>query len=684
MTAGYPPAHRGGDVDVVAGLSFADPFRALENAADPTVAAWQRAQAELADQYTNAVPGIERLTARVDHYTAERTPAIPRYAGGRWFRTDDGRVVVADEVFGDGTTVLDTADHPGPDGRAPFLSWHSPSPDGSLLAVGLCYDGSEANTIRIADVRSGRLLDDRPPHVLMDNWTGGAQWLADSSGFLYVALDGPPETFALRIFRHEIGKPTPLEPEPVPLQHSAGLDYTAVFVSRCGRWAVAAQGLVRPKPVAVLNLPDGEWRPFLTDLDATVTGHVVGDEYVAVTDLRADRGRVVAIPLGSASDPATWRTIVPESEAVLRSVTPVGDALYLAELVDTFARVRVVGPDGADLGEVKLPGRGAIAEPSFPLLNPLPKGHPDEFLFGFSSLTESWSVHRHRRPGDYTVETLQPPRVRLDAVVEDLWAISADGTRVPYHLIRRPDIDITAPQPTLITAYGGYNAPFSPRFPRAMAAVVEAGGVLVHGHLRGGAEFGQSWWRGGRMRNKANCYADVIAIAEDLIARGRSSAGQLAVTGGSNGGHMAGAALTLRPELWRVVVPRVPVLDLVGACRHPYGRAAIAEELADPDDPADVRRLAAISPYLLVRDGIAYPAVYVDAGDTDTRCPAWHGRKFVARLQEATSSELPVLLRVWENAGHGWATPRHLEVLEQTAWIAFVIDQLGLSLAPVS
>ncbi len=678
MTSGYPAAPRGEDLDVLAGLSFPDPFHALENAADPAVAAWQREQAELADQYTNAVPGIDRLRERVDHYTVERTAAIPRYAGGRWFRTDSGRVLVADEPFGDGTTVLDTADHHGPDGRAPFLSWYSPSPDGALLAVGLCFDGGEANTIRIADVRSGRLLDDRPPHVLMDNWTAGAQWLPDSSAFLYVALDGPPDSFALRIFRHDIGKPAPAGPEPVPLLHSAGLDYTAVFVSRCGRWAVAAQGLVRPKPVAVLNLPDGEWRSFLTDLDATVTGHVIGDEYVAVTDLGADRGRVVAIPLTSASDPATWRTVVPETNAVLRSVTPVGDVLYLAELDDTYARVRVVGLDGADLGEVRLPGHGALAEPSFPLMNPLPKGHPDEFLFGFSSLTESWGIHRHR-PGDDSIETLQPPRVRLDAVVEDLWATSADGTRVPYQVIRRPDVEVTEPQPTLVFAYGGYNVPHSPRFPRAMAAFVEAGGVLVHGHLRGGAEFGLSWWRGGRMRNKANCYADVIAIAEDLIARGRTSTDRLAVTGGSNGGHMTGAALTLRPDLWRAAVPRVPVLDLVGACRHPYGRAAVAEELADPEDPGDVSRLAAISPYLLVENGTAYPAVYVDAGDTDSRCPAWHGRKFVARLQEASSSEHPILLRVWENVGHGWATPRHLEVLEQTAWIAFVVDQLALT-----
>jgi prolyl oligopeptidase len=463
-----------------------------------------------------------------------------------------------------------------------------------------------------------------------------------------------------------------------------------VFVAPGGRWVVAAQGLVRPKPVAVLDLSgsDGRWRPFLTKLDATVTGHVIGDEYVAVTDHGANRGRVVAIPLtsdpltpGTSGDPATWRTVVPEDDSVLCSVTPVGDTIYLTELADTYARVRVVDLDGAELGQVPLPGRGALAAPSFPLMKALPAGHPDEYLFGFSSLTESWGVYRHR-PGDVGIETLKPPRVRLDAVVEDLWATSADGTRVPYHVVRRPDVPADAPQPTLVYAYGGYNAPLVPRFPRGMAAFVDAGGVLVHGHIRGGAEFGLDWWRGGRMRDKPNCYADLFAIAEDLIARGRTTAGRLAVTGGSNGGHMAGAAVTLRPDLWRAAVPRVPILDLVGACRESYGRAAVAEELADPDDPAAVAGLASISPYHLVREGTAYPAVYLDVGDTDARCPAWHGRKFAARLQEASASpagDRPIFLRVWENAGHGWATPKDVEIRENTAWLAFVIDQLGLT-----
>jgi prolyl oligopeptidase len=682
----YPPAPHGDDVERIAGLTFPDPYRPLEDGADEAVAAWQAAQTALADGYVAALPGLDRLRGLVAHHLVARV-GLPVHAGGRWFRAEhapgatQAHVVVADGPFADGRTVADAADHVDGEGRTPFLSWLSPSPDGRLLAVGLCHDGSEANTIRLVDVESGTVLDDRPSQLLMDSWMGGAQWLADSSGFFYVALDGPKDDFLLRVYRHDVGRPARTAPEDVPLVEGAGQDYVGVFVSRDGRYAVASQNLMQPRPVAVLDLHDeaAGWRPFVDRLDATVAGHVVGDELVAVTDVDAPRGRLVAIPLASATpnDPSTWRTLVPASDAVIRSATPIGDVLYVAEFVDTYARLRIVGRDGAPLGEVPLPGRGAIAEPPFPLMALKPPNHPDELVFSFSSLVESWGVYRHR-PGVAALETLQQPEVRLDATVEDRWATSPDGTRVPYHVVRPAGATPAGPRPALIYAYGGFNVPRVPDYPRAMAAFVEAGGLFVLAHIRGGAEFGLEWWEGGRLARKQNCYADLYAVAEDLVAAGLSAVDRLAVTGGSNGGLMSGVAVTQRPDLWRAVVPRVPLLDVLGACREPYGRAAVAEEFGDPDDPDDVARLATFSPYHLVRDGTAYPAVYLDVGATDPRCPPWHGRKLAARLQEASAGDEPILLRIWENVGHGWATARDTEIAQNTAWLAFVLDRVGL------
>jgi prolyl oligopeptidase len=216
-----------------------------------------------------------------------------------------------------------------------------------------------------------------------------------------------------------------------------------------------------------------------------------------------------------------------------------------------------------------------------------------------------------------------------------------------------------------------------------MAAFVAAGGVFVHAHLRGGGEFGLEWWQSGRMSRKQNGYDDLYAIAEDMIAAGLCTPRTLAVTGGSNGGLMAGVALTQRPELWAVVVPRVPVLDLVGACRDPYGRQAVMEEMADIEDPAEVLRLTTFSPYHLVRDGVSYPAVFLDAGDTDPRCPPWHARKLAARLQAATSSNAPILLHIWENVGHGWATDKDVAIIQNAEWLAFTLRHLGVEVLPV-
>jgi len=446
--------------------------------------------------------------------------------------------------------------------------------------------------------------------------------------------------------------------------------------------------MLNPIPVAVLDLAarKPQWRPFVTDAQGTVAGRVIGDRYVAVTDIGAPRGRVVGIPLDSSTpnDSASWEEIVPESEAVIRSVWPVRDHLYVTEFVDTYARVRMFTVDGRLAGEVPLPGLGAIAELPFPLMNASAPTDESCFLFGFSSLIASWGTYLHR-PGANEIVTLVAPEVTLDeAVVEDHWAVSSDGTRIPYHVVRLTRATAELPRPTLMYAYGGFNAPWVPQFPGAMAAFVAAGGLFVHCHLRGGGEFGLDWWSGGRLKNKQNCYRDLYAIAEDLIARGATRSDVLAVTGGSNGGLMAGVAAVQRPDLWCAVVPRVPLMDLIGACRDPYGRNAVSIDFGNPDDADEVRRLAGFSPYQMIEDGKAYPAVYIDAGDTDPRCPPWHARKFAARLQAAQAEDAPILVRIWSNVGHGWATAKDVEIEEHTEWLAFVMQQVGLTCGSMS
>ncbi|WP_165191512.1 prolyl oligopeptidase family serine peptidase [Caulobacter soli] len=680
----YPSTRTTSATDERCGVVFQDPYHWLEEDTQE-VRDWQRAQATLASDHVRAWPHYDALKQSVGRYLGSRFGAPPREANGLWFRTEapagttQACVLVADTLLGEGRIVFDPRwENPQ---SPPFVSWIAPSPDGKVLAVGVCADGSENNTIRLIDVDTATLRGDAPTELLMDSWLGGVQWLGDSSGFYFTGLTGPKHAFRQQVFLHRLGAAA-AEPIQVPLPADSQ-EYRGVTVSRCGRWAVLHYRLGSPAPAALLDLsdPSGGWRPFVSKLEGTVAGLVVGDRYIAATDVGAARGRVVAIPLDSPTpnDPATWEVLVPESESVVRSLKLVGEHLYVNEFVDTYARVSIVTLDGAPVGQVPLPGKGAISELPFLIMHVFGVTASDQFLFGFSTLTSAWGVYLHK-PGADHVETVKAPDVTIEnAVIEDHWAISADGSRVPYHTVRLASVDVTKPQPTLIYAYGGFNAPWLPQFPGPMAAFVAAGGVYVHGHLRGGGELGLDWWRGGSLKNKHNGYLDLYAIAEDLIASDRTTPQLLGVTGGSNGGLLAGVAITQRPHLWRVAIPRVPLFDVIGAMRDAYGRYVIAFEFGDPDDADEVRRMASFSPYHLVKKGVTYPAVFIDAGDTDPRCPPWHARKFAARLQAAQGGDAPILVHIWENVGHGWATPKDIQIEENTEWLAFAMQCLGLT-----
>lgn len=680
----YPLMRTENRVNSIVGLDFLDPYQWLE-AETEEVKHWQAAQSQLADHYVGEWPYFEALENSVGKYLGNRYCTFPQFAGRKWFRSGfDQRaghsgIIASDWPYGEGRLVY-TFDSETNKNTA-FIVSISPSLDGSLLAVGVCTDGSEYNSLRLIDVETGEKLSKAPDQLLLGGF--GVTWLPDSSGFYFQAMEGAPNDFKQQILFHCIatGEQTPVE---IPVPDKRRQEYMLITLSPDGRYHLANRGFPDMTPVAILDAdqPDPVWRPFITDIEGSVVGHIMGDALIAFTDVGAARGRVVSIALENknVNDTSTWTELVPESEAAIQSIRLVGNLIYISEFIDTYSRIRIADLTGKIVGEVPLPGKGTVEDVTNHLQKLMPKGHPDQYLFGFSSLTESWGIYRYH-PDTQKVETLQPPEVSLDnVVVEDHWAISADGTFIPYHSVRLADVDISTPQPTLMYGYGGYNYANIPKFPGAMAAFIMAGGVFVHCHLRGGSEYGRDWWQGGRMQNKQNCFDDVYAIAEDLIEKGLTTSDLLAINGRSNGGLMSGVVLTQRPDLWKAVVPQVPVLDLIGALRHPYGRDAIEIEYADPNSAAEIQAMVKYSPCHLVKEGVKYPAVYLDAGATDPRCPPWHARKFGARLQAATGSDAPVLIRIWEDAGHGQATTKDTLLLQYTSWLAFVMRQLGMKL----
>ncbi|MFD2470380.1 prolyl oligopeptidase family serine peptidase [Amycolatopsis silviterrae] len=679
----YPAARTVKDLDTVAGLSFPDPYRWLEDDSAET-AAWQEAQNSLTDAYLENLPHLSALRDLVSHCVADGTGSpnwmvepAPRFANGRWFRLDrlpdpdypDRAVlVVSGAPDGPGRVLYD----PNGDGNRQ-VSWFAPAPDGKTLACGVCADGSELGEIWLLDTETGGRLPDRIPHPTMGPLVT-PQWLPDSSGFFYTAGDLSGESFAFRAYFHALGEKPATEPEPVDVANAP-----AVQVAADGRHAVATA--VWPLPQYVCDLPDRTWRPFVQGIESSVAGVIDGDRYVAVTNHDAPRGRIVAIPFAEPkpSDPATWLELVPQSGRVLSQVRLIGGRLVATGSVDAEARAWVFDRAGRELEEVPLPGRGALPLDVLPSAALAPDGHPDDFVFVFSTPTSSPGLYRYRF-GSGQVDTLRAPRVHLPGATVSLrWAESADGTRVPYHLVLPDGAD--GALPALITAYGGGRVAWPAQFPGPVAAFVAAGGVLAISHQRGGGDLGSDWADAGRVEHKQNSFDDLYAIAEHLLDTGVTTREQLAVTGWSNGGMMAGIAYTQRPDLWAAVVAQCPILDVIGCHRHPYGRFAIGAEYGDLGDPEDVARLARMSPYQLVSDEVGYPALYVHAGGADVACPPGPVRKFVARVQAMAETSAPVLLRVWDDVGHGTATGRSDSVVHAAHWLAFLLERFGMDLS---
>ncbi len=674
----YPAARKAPEtVTYAAGVSFADPYRWMEEESDGALA-WQAEQDALTQAWLKDRPAYDAFARRVRALDAGHSLSIPKYAGGRWFRQhapagQDLEVVeVSQTPLGPGRRVIDLNAMRRDEPLA--LEFFRPSPDGRKIMFSWNEGGREGVHLHVIDVDSGvMLLEGLPQERVFFT-----AWLPDSSGFYYQGYDPSVSMTAARIFLHRLGEAPPSRAEDLELSHPVSWP----VVSPDGRHVVIFCDHLCPRPEYIRAVGDqGPWRPFLQGVTDMFRGVPMGDRFIAITNEGAPRGRLVSIPLATPTDRQTWRELIGASDDVLGSVLAVGDRIVLMDLVDSYSRVRVLSAAGEFQREIELPGRGLVNSfggvyAMFCMLDALAPGGPDEVVYLFNSPVQGPSLHL-ANVATGAVRQLSEPTAVLDAVVTDGGGVSGDGRRIPYRMVTRRDLDVSAPRPTIIFGYGGFNAAVLPGWIGAMlGAWVQAGGVVVIAHLRGGGEFGPDWWTEGRLKLKQNTFNDLYAVAEDLISRRATTPAMLGVNGGSNGGVMACVAAVQRPDLFGASVPQVPITDALGRRRDPITMGATLD-YGDPDDPEMVGALYAWSPYQNIKDGIAYPAVLIDSGMNDPRCPAWHGRKFVARLQEATTSDRPILLRVRAGAGHG-AVGAAAHVEQEAEVLSFFADQLGL------
>ncbi len=665
----YPDAERLDLVEDLHGHPVADPYRWLEDPADPRTQAWTEAQDALTAEVLGALPMRAGFAARLEQLVHAGAVGVPVWRGDRAFSTrrDPGQehgVLRVREA--DGTTrVLVDPMELDPAGTTTLDAW-SASWEGDRLAYQLSTGGDEESSLYVLDVATGEVLDgpiDRCRY-------SPVAWLPGGDELFYVrrlAPDQVPageEQFHRRVWRHRVGASA----DDDVLVHGEGSDpttYFGVHTSRDGRWLVVSgsAGTAPRDDVWIADLDgSGELRDFQVGVDAQTAAWVARDGRLwLMSDRDTPRWRLaVADPADPATwTPEAWQDVVPQqTDGVLSDVAlvdgPDGALQVLAvHAVDATSRLSVwAAPDSSahpgKLADVKGLGAGSISGVSSP-----PEGGTSAWV-GYTDYATPPSVLHWDAGSPTTLDSWEEAAVAgpvPDVTVVETHATSKDGT--PIHLFvlsagGSPD----QPRPTVLYGYGGFNVSLTPAYTAQALSWVAEGGVWAVANLRGGSEHGEEWHRAGMRERKQNVFDDFAAAGEHLVAQGWTTHGQLAVMGGSNGGLLVGATQTQRPDLAAAVVCSAPLLDMVRYELFGLGRTW-NDEYGTAEDPTELGWLLGYSPYHAVIEGTAYPAVLFTTFESDTRVHPLHGRKLAAALQHATSSDAPVVLRRETSVGHG-------------------------------
>lgn len=686
----YPDTRRDPIVDELHGVAVADPYRWLERGDDPDVQAWSAAQAALLLERSAGWTGREHWRRRVAELLAGGGVSVPTWRGERQFfmrRNPDQQHAVLLTVDPDGNErvlidpmVLDA------EGLTTLDAWQ-PSPDGTLLAYQLSEGGTEESTIRLMRVADGAPVDEAIDRVRYSP----IAWLADSSGYYYVRKPHPTLVpadevqYHRRVYLHLVG--TDAEHDDVEIFGAGQVitNYYGVDISRDGRWLQisASEGTAprndlwwadlhtsSPQAPALLAIQVG--------VDAQTWIHATGDGRALVyTDLDAPRGRILVAPVDDPR-PQHWQPLIAEHpESVLDRFILLEDGLDTPELHiawSTHTVASITAHDarsGQRLRELTLPGFGTIAG----LNDRYEGGH--EFWYSYTDHTTLGSVYRYdARTDAHTLWATPPGTVDVPPVhTHHVTYRSSDGTEVRMFVIA-PTAHPDTPRPAILYGYGGFGLSLEPAYSASKLAWVEAGGVYVVANIRGGGEEGEEWHRDGMLANKQHSFDDFIAAAEWLIAQGWTTAAQLAIHGGSNGGLLVGACMTQRPDLFAAVVCEAALLDMVRYERFGLG-ATWNVEYGSAAKPEEFAWLHGYSPYHRVIEGTAYPATLFTVFDSDSRVDPMHARKMCAAVQHAQQADRDILIRAEGDVGHGARSlDRSIDLLADL--LAFLARWTGL------
>ncbi|MDQ3701308.1 MAG: prolyl oligopeptidase family serine peptidase, partial [Chloroflexota bacterium] len=562
--------------------------------------------------------------------------------------------------------------------------------DGSRVAYGLSRSGSDWQELHVRDCAA------QTDHADVIHWCkfAGIAWHPAGHGFFYNRFPEPgtvppeDESNHQRVYWHALGWQQAEDrlvyerPDAKELGFSPHTtDDGAYLVLHVWRGTEPENRFYFRRLTSDPAATAPEWAPddgpFVRLLDEADARYDfvdnVGSLFYFHTDLDAPRGRIIAIDV-ECPQREHWREIVAQGESPIDQVAMVNDQLVVIYLRDVHHQIQRYSRDGAPLGEIALPGVGAVAG--------LQGRREDTELFlGFTSFLYPLTVLRY----DFAagrLETLRAPEIDFDAGAYETRQVfyrSKDGTRIPMFLTHRRGLALDAldgTNPALLYGYGGFNISLTPAFSVHRLVWLEQGGVLAVANLRGGSEYGEAWHQGGILDRKQNVFDDFIGAAEWLIDQGYTNPGRLAIQGGSNGGLLVAACMTQRPDLFGAVLCQVPVADMLRYHKFTVGRYWTSDYGNAEADPEHFRFLYAYSPVHNVRSGTVYPPTLITSADTDDRVVSAHAKKLAAALQAAQSgpraADHPILLRVETKAGHGAGKPTAKLIEEQADLYTFL------------
>ncbi|MDT8373537.1 MAG: prolyl oligopeptidase family serine peptidase [Bacteroidales bacterium] len=673
----YPETLKGDVVDTIFGTPVADPYRWLEDDMSDETAAWVRAQNAVTFEYLENIPCRGQIRDRLTEMFNYEKYGMPFTRGDyTYFTKNDGlqnQDVLYRQKEGEEPDIFLDPNTFSADGTTSLREMGF-SKDGTRMAYAISEGGSDWRKVITLDVNTREIIGD----TLVDIKFSGISWLGND-GFFYSTYEKPEgsELSAMtdhhRLFWHKVG--TPQSEDQLVFGGDKKRRYVGGYVTDDQRFlVVTAQISTTGNELYIKDLKRNQrdFTVIVPDFDSE--SRIIesnGSRLFIYTNMNAPNGKVVTVD-ASKPGPENWIDFIPETENVLQPSTGAG-YFFAHYLKDAISDVKQYDMDGTLVREIELPGIGSAG--GF-----YGRKEDRDIYFSFSNYTNPSTIYKLDPQTGETAEYKKPAVMfkSEDYVSEQVFYTSKDGTRVPMIITHGKDAELNGKNPTLLFGYGGFGSSETPEFSISVACWLEMGGIYAVPNIRGGGEYGEKWHLAGTKMNKQNVFDDFIAAAEYLIENGYTSSEYLAVKGGSNGGLLVGAVMTQRPELFRVALPAVGVLDMLRYHKFTAGAGWAYDYGTADESPGMFSYLLEYSPVHNVVEGTAYPATLVTTSDHDDRVVPAHSFKFASHLQAKQAGQNPVLIRIETSAGHGAGTPVNKRIEVTAELYSFTLWNMGI------